>query len=264
MFNIYVTHNRGGFVNQVLSRLFAIVSVCCVLSVLSEEISYNYVNVGVSLSDRNSEYLNDDLNFHADVNFSQERDQILSYFDHWSVHYWIDFTQSRNLSPSSAYELTLKQFAAGFGLHYTKDSFSAYFRLGTEGNQVRFKLTSNRSWSVPILPAESDDIFIPPYSIFSVSNLPGTTYKNLDFVPVSKIGIRYRTSYKYEVGVAFRLAKLTPFGNELSAYIQRDFENLPISTQTTSGFWGGYMSMRLDALVSENTRSVGLSIAYSF
>lgn len=60
------------------------------------------------------------------------------------------------------------------------------------------------------------------------------------------------------------MSEIDSLGNELSAYIQRDFECFSINAQASTGFWGGFMSMRLDTNISELTRSLGISIAYSF
>ena len=246
--------------NQVLSRFIAIVSACCVSSVISDEISYNYVNVGIFLSDRNSEYLTDDLNLDVDVNMSLEWNNfLLQRVNDWSFHYWFDITRSRNLSDNPAYKLSLFQSSTGFGLHYIRDSFSVFFGLGAGSSHSRFDVTSNRSSSVPSLPSDPEDIFSPPPQIFGSYGLPA--YEKRESGSVQKIGVRYRTSYKYQIGAAFHISKMNWYGNELSAYIQRDFENLPIITQAMPH---GYMSLRLDASLTERTRSLGIFIAYSF
>lgn len=250
--------------NKGFYRLLAIVSVCCVLSVISAEPSYNYFNVGVSLSDNNSEYLTDDLNFYGDVNFCRDLSRILQQIDKWSIHFWVDTNQSRNLSEDPAYEVTLSQSGTGFGIHYIKHSFSVFFRLGTVASHARFKVTSNRASSGPSIPTGSQDIFLPPLPIFSSTSRPKATYANQESGLVNKIGVRYRTSSKYEIGAAFHVSEMHSFGNELSAYIQRDFENLPLSARSTLGIRGGYLSMVLDARISEHTKSLGISLAYSF
>lgn len=245
--------------NQVLSRFIAIVSACCVSSVISDEISYSYFNVGVSLSDRNSEYLTDDLNLDVDVNMSLEWDNFLLHgVNDWSFHYWLDITRSRNLSDNPAYELSFFQSCTGLGLHYIRDSFSVFFRYGVGSGNSRFDVTANRSSSFPSLPTGSQDIFLPPPEIFSDDI--GLAYEKRESGSVQKIGVRYRTSYQYQIGAAFHISKMYWYGNELSAYIQRDFENLPINIQATSG----YISLRLHASLTERTRSLGISIAYSF
>ena len=58
---IVICSDRG--VKFVLSGLLIVLSLCCTLSVYSAEYSYNYWNIGVSLSDRDSDYLTKDLNF---------------------------------------------------------------------------------------------------------------------------------------------------------------------------------------------------------
>ena len=242
--------------------LLAVLVVCCASSVLANEITYNYWNIGLSLSDRDSDYLKQDNNLYGKLNMSNNLFQFWQDDRELGVHFWIDVTQSRNISDNSAYSLTLVQSAIGFGAHYSTEFFSTYFRLGKGGSSVRFKSKST-TVPVPVVTVGSGDIFVPPVSIFR-SEQSQTTYTNREDGTVGKIGIRYRISDKYETGAAVLLSDIDSFGTEFSAYIQRDFEGSPLRRTTSFGIGNGYLSMRADIAASDVTGSAGLSLVYSF
>lgn len=237
------------------------VALCTTWCVHASDISYNYWNVGASLSNRDSEYLTRDLNLYWDANISKTVHEFLLDEHQSGVHFWIDVTQSRDLSDDSSYELQLLQSAVGFGAHYSKDAFSAYFRLGRGGSAARFKTTSNSS-TPPLLSAGGGDIFVPPLAIFSADR-PKTTSTNSEHGAVGKVGIRYRAWEQYEVGVALLRSNLESFGTEISAYVQRDFDGGNVRTSTI-GISRGQMSVRADVVATENSKSVGFSLAYTF
>lgn len=229
-----------------------------------DDISYNYWDIGLSLSDRDSEYLSDDLNFFGDFNFSKSLYQNSSTDNSWGVHVWVDVSQSRDLSDDSAYKLTLLQSSMGFGVQYSTNTFSTYFRLGTGGSSAKFK-TTTRSSSRPIVTGGSSDIFAPPISIFNKDRPQSqTTYTNEEDGTVGKIGVRYLLSERYQMGAALEWSNIDSFGNEISTYIQRNFENSAFNARTTLNPLGGYMSLKLEAKADDRKSSVGISLVYSF
>ncbi|MYD45142.1 MAG: hypothetical protein F4W92_02150 [Gammaproteobacteria bacterium] len=83
--------------------IFSVISLCCTLAVHSAaDISYDYWDTGVSLSDQDSEYLSDDLNIFGEINISKNLYRYSSSDNQFGVHFWVDATQSRNLSNDSA------------------------------------------------------------------------------------------------------------------------------------------------------------------
>ena len=120
--------------------IYSAISLCFTLAVHPVDyFSYNYWDMGISLSDQDSTYLSEDLNFFGDINASKNLYRNSSLGNQFGIHFWVDFTQSRNLSDDSAYTLTLLQTVAGLGLHYSTENFSTYFRLGTGGRYAQFK-----------------------------------------------------------------------------------------------------------------------------
>lgn len=247
--------------------LYSIISLCCAGSGYSDDISYNYWDVGLALSDQDSEFLSDDLNVFGEINISQNLFQHSTPDNTLGVHLWIDVSQSRDLSNDAAYELTLLQSVVGVGLHYSTDSFSTYFRLGTGGSSAKFKTTSNSSSSSnPIVIGGGGDIFTPPRSIFDEDRpRPQTTQTNEDDGLVGKTGIRYRLFERVQIGAALQWSDMDSMGTEFSTYVQRDFENFPASARTTlNPFGGGYLSLKAEATTDKNKSSIGLSLVYSF
>lgn len=247
-------------------RLFSAATLCCALSVYSQDISYSYWDVGVALSDRDSEYLSDDLNLFGEINISQNLFQHSSPDNKIGIHLWVDISQSRDLSNDSAYELTLLQSVVGIGLHYSTNTFSTYFRLGTGGSSAEFKTTSNRSSNPIVVTGSGGDIFAPPISIFNQDRpRVQTTYTNEEDGQVGKIGIRYRLFERFEIGAALQWSDMDSMGTEISTYVQRDFENSPFNTRSTlSPFGGGYLSLKAEATADDNKSSIGFSLVYSF
>lgn len=245
--------------------LYSAISLCCALSVCPDDISFNYWDVGVSLSDRDSEHLSDDLNFFGDINVSKSLFQRLLRDSRFGVHFWVDVSQSRNLSDDSAYKLTLLQSSMGIGMDYSSEIFSTYFRLGSGGSSAKFKTTRESSFH-PIVTGGGGDIFAPPISIFGDDRPRAqTTYTNEENGTVGKIGIRYRLLENYQIGAALQWSNMDSFGTEFSTYIQRDFENSPFNARTTlSPLGGGYMSLKVEAISDNSKSSIGLSLVYSF
>ena len=230
-----------------------------------EDISYNYWDIGLSLSDRDSDYLSDDLNFFGDFNFSKNLYQNSSTDNRWGVHFWVDVSQSKDLSDDSAYTLTLLQSSMGFGAQYSTETFSTYFRIGAGGSSAKFK-TTTQSASRPIVTGGSSDIFAPPLSVFDKDrSQTQTTHTNEEDGTVGKIGMRYRLSERYQIGAALQWSNIDSFGTEISTYIQRDFDNTSFNARTTlNPFGGGYMSLKVGATTDDSKSSVGLSLVYSF
>lgn len=246
--------------------IYVAISVCCTLAVPStDDISYNYWDMGVVLSDQDSKYLSDDLNLFGDINASKNLYQTSSQDNQFGVHFWVDFTQSRNLSDDAAYKLTLIQTVAGLGLHYSTESFSTYFRIGTGGASAKFKTTSRKS-SSPVVIGGGGDIFAPPPLIFDTDRPQSqTTHTNKENGTVGKIGIRYRLLDQYQFGAAVQWSNIDSFGTEFSTYIQRDFENPPFSTNTSFGPFGNQdISLKLEATTDSSKSSVGFSLVVSF
>lgn len=242
--------------------LVTAVALCTAWSACANDISYNYWNVGASLSNRDSEYLTRDSNLYLDVNFSKTVHEFLSDEHQSGIHFWIDVTQSKDLSDDSSYELQLFQSAIGLGAHYSRDEYSVYFRLGGGGSGAQFKAVSTGS-SVPPLSAASGDIFVPPQAIFSADRAKTTT-TNSEYGAVGKVGIRYKAWEKYEVGASLSHSNLESFGTEVSAYIQRDFTGSGVRTTSTFGFSMGQLSIRADVVATEALTSAGVSLAYTF
>lgn len=232
----------------------------------ADEISYNYWDMGVSLSDQDSEYLSDDVNFFGDINVSKNLYRNWSQDNQFGVHFWADFTQSRDLSDDSSYKLTLLRTFAGLGVHYSTEKFSIYFRLGQGNSAAKFKTTSKRPSSPIVIGGGSADIFAPPISIFDSNRPPSqTTYTNKESGTAGKIGIRYRLAEQHQIGASVQRADMDSCRTELSAYIQRDFENAPFNANTTfSRLGGGVMSLKVEATTDNTKSSVGLSLVYSF
>lgn len=186
--------------------------------------------MGVSLSDQDSVYLSDDVNFFGDINVSKNLYRNSSQNNQFGVHFWADFTQSRDLSNDSAYKLTLLRTFAGLGVHYSTEKFSTYFRLGTGSSATKFKTTSTRPSRPIVIGGGGADIFAPPISIFDSNRPPSqTTYTNEEKGTVGKIGIRYRMSEQYQFGASVQRADMDSCRTEISAYIQRDLRILPLT-----------------------------------
>ena len=234
--------------------LCIVFTISCALSVYASDITFNYWNVGVALSDKDSEYLTNDLNFFGDVNFSKSLYEISVDDNEVGFHFWVDVSNSRNLSNSSAYKLTLFQSGAGLGLHYSTEWISTYFRLGKGESSARFKPTLDSSF-VPILPAGGNDLFAPPISIFDRSG-PQTSHTNREDGDVGEIGIRYRFLEKYEIGAAVLRTTIDSLSTELSVHMQRDFENL----LGIRWLRRANMALRFDATFSKSTKSIGMSL----
>ncbi|MXW07477.1 MAG: hypothetical protein F4X56_00155 [Gammaproteobacteria bacterium] len=247
--------------------MYSVLLMCGTLAVYpAEDISYNYWDVGISLSDQDSEYLSGDLNFFGDINVAKNLHRNSSQDNQFGVHFWVDFTQSRNLSDDSAYTLALVQTVVGLGLHYSKETFSIYLRLGGGNSSAEFKTTSSRSSSPSVTGGGSGDIFAPPLSIFD-SNRPQTrtTHTNDENGSVGKIGIRYSLFENYEIGAALRWAKMNSLGSEFSTYVQRDFESPLFSGNTTLSPRGrGVMSLKFEATTGDRKSSIGLSLVFSY
>ena len=245
--------------------IFLVVSLCCTLSVYPNDISYTYWDIGVALSDRDSEHLSDDQNIYGDIDFSQTLYQKSLPESQIGVHAWVEVTQSRNLSNDTAYTLTLLQSAAGVGVHYSTDLFSTYFRLGTGGSSAKFK-TTQQSSSNPVVTGGGGDIFAPPISIFSKDRPRSqTTHTNQEDGVVGKIGVRWHLFENYQIGAAVQWSDIDSIGTQYSTYIQKNFKNSPVNARTTfSPFGGGYMSVKTEATITEHTNSIGLSLVYSF
>ena len=247
--------------------MYSALLMCCTHAVHpADDISYNYWDMGISLSDQDSEYLSGDLNFFGDINIAKNLYRNSSPDNQFGVHFWVDFTQSRNLSDDSAYTLALLQTVAGLGLHYSTETFSLYLRLGRGNSSAEFKTTSSRSSSPSVIGEDSGDIFAPPLSIFD-SNRPQsrTTHTNDENGSVGKIGIRYRLFENYEIGAALQWAKMNSLGTEFSTYVQRNFENPPLRGKTTySPLGGGVMSLKFEAKTGNRKSSIGLSLVFSF
>ena len=245
--------------------ILSVLSLCCTLSVYSNDISYDYWDIGVSLSDRDSDYLSDDLNFYGDIDVAKNLYKKSLSENQFGIHAWVDVTQSRNLSKDSAYTLTLLQSAVGIGVHYSTELFSTYFRLGTGGSSAKFK-TTQQSSSSPIVIGGSGDIFAPPISFFSKDRPRSqTTYTNQEDGTLGKIGIRYRLFERYQIGAALQWSNINSIGTEYSTYIQRDFENSPVNARTTFSPLGvGYLSVKAEATKDKHSSSIGLSLVYSF
>ncbi|MYF37159.1 MAG: hypothetical protein F4219_00095 [Gammaproteobacteria bacterium] len=245
--------------------LISVIALWLTSVVHPDDISYNYWDIGLSLSDRDSDYLSDDLNFFGDFNFSKNLYQNSSTDNRWGVHFWVDVSQSRDLSDDSAYTLTLLQSSMGFGAHYSTETFSTYLRLGAGGSSAKFKTTTQSS-SRPIVTGGSSDIFLPPISIFDKDRPQSqTTYTNEEDGTLGKIGIRYRLSERYQTGAAVQWSNIDSFGTEISIYVQKDFENSSFNARTTlSPPGGGYMSLKVETTIDDSERSVGLSLVYSF
>lgn len=244
-----------------------LISLCFTLGVHpADDISYDYWDMGVSLSDQDSEYLSDDVNFFGDINVSKNLYRTSSQDKQFGVHFWADFTQSRDLSDDSAYKLTLLRTIAGLGLHYSTDTFSTYFRIGSGSSVAKFKTTSTRASRPVVIGGGGGDIFVPPISIFDSNRPPSqTTYTNEEKGTVGKIGIRYRMSEQYQIGASVQRTDMDSCRTELSAYIQRDFEKAPFNANTTfSRLGGGVMSLKVEATTDNTKSSVGFSLVYSF
>ena len=244
-----------------------LISTCFTLGVHpADDISYDYWDMGVSLSDQDSKYLSNDLNFFGDINVSKSVYRNSSQDKQFGVHFWADFTQSRDLSDDSAYKLSLLRTFAGLGLHYSTETISTYFRLGKGSSAAKFKTTSTRPSRPVVIGGGGGDIFAPPISIFDSNRPPSqTTYTNEENGTVGKIGIRYRLSEQYQIGASVQRTDMDSCRTELSAYIQRDFENSPFNANTTfSPLGGGVMSLKVEATTDNTKSSVGLSLVYSF
>ena len=240
---------------------------CCALAVHpATDFSYDYWDMGVALSDQDSDYLSDDLNLFADISVSKSLYRNSSQNNQFGVHLWADFTQSRNLSDDSAYKLTLLRTFAGLGMHYSTETFSTYFRLGIGNSAAKFKTTSTRPSRPIVIGGGGTDIFAPPISIFDSNRPPSqTTYTNDEKGTVGKIGIRYRMTEQYQIGASVHRTDMDSCRTELSAYIQRDFENPPFSTNTSFGPFGNHdMSLKLEATTDNSKSSVGLALVISF
>ena len=245
--------------------LVAALALAASWSVNASDISYNYWNIGASVSNRNSEYLTRDLNLYMDVNFSKNIHEFVLDENYSGIHFWIDVTQSRDLSDHSSYELRLLQSLIGFGAHYSTEAFSTYFRLGRGGSAARFKSASRSSVpGIVFTSGGSSDIFAPPRVIFSGdSPASQTSSTNSESGIAGKLGIRYRASEKYEVGASVLGCNIASIGTELSAYVQRDFNEGRIRASTL-GMPPGQVSIRADFVATPNAKSAGISFAYTF
>ena len=227
-------------------------------SVHSGEITYNYGDFGASIASRQSTYVANDINLYWDFGIS--RSLFTFPFDGYKlgIHVWTNGSRSRNISDTSAYRLYLLQLTSGFGGDYTTDVVSIYFHSGVAGSQTRFESRSGGT-SVPILPAGSDDIFVPPIFIFNQTRSQGT-YTNLELGKVVRVGVRYRISEGYEIGAAILQSNLDSIETEFSAYAQRDFG---ILFQVPGIAFTG-LSLQLRTRISRLTKSMGLSLVLNY
>ena len=265
MSNCHRTNSKHSVVKLAQLALVAVLALAASWSINASDISYSYWNIGASVSNRDSEYLTRDMNLYLDVNFSRNIHEFVLDENYSGIHFWIDVTQSRDLSDHSSYELRLLQSLIGFGAHYSTEAFSTYFRLGRGGSAARFKSVSKSSGpGIVVTGGGSSDIFAPPRVIFSGDGgASQSSSTNSESGLVGKLGIRYRVSQKFEVGAAVLGCNIDSIGTELSVYVQRDFNGGRIRTSTL-GMPSGQMSIRADVVATTNAKSAGISFAYTF
>lgn len=242
----------------VRSVLLGAFLICCPLSVFADEISYNYWSFGGTLANRQSDYLADDPNFEYELEISWKW-YTFSFDDNdLGMHFWSNVSRSRNISANSAYTLNFVQITGGFGVDYTSDVLSTFFRIGQGYSSAAFE-SQSRSASVPLLPLETDDFFAPPSS-FLVSTFSGSSDTKYEDGNLIQMGIRYRISPGYEIGASILQSNMDSLGTEFSSYVQRDFG----VELKVPGFLFTNVSLKLSTTISDPAQTIGLSLAFWF
>lgn len=235
---------------------------CCPLSVLADEISYNYWSFGGILANRQSDYTADDPNLEYELEISLKWLTFSRSFDDYELgtHVWSNASRSRNISPDSAYTLNFTQITGGFGVDYTSDVLSTFFRIGRSLSTAAFE-SQTRSASVPLIPLETDDLFAPPSSIFdsTFSGFSDTKYKS-DDGNLIQMGIRYRISAGYEIGASILQSNMDSLGTEFSSYVQRD---LGVELKVP-GIPFTNVSLKLSTTIADPAQTFGLSLVFWF